>query len=1382
MASQDTFFKVKTGLGVGTDTFYADTASKSVSIGSSEARYPLDVYGTIFSEENILADNRVGVGTTVPLYELDVRGVGIITAGVGIGTTNPTQILQVNYGSNAVVVTGFGSLAVGKLSPTHDFEVVGSGSSDIVVITGVSSIGIRTDSPTHDFQLITSQDKSNIVITGFGSVGIGTNLPYYDLDVHNNARVVGLATINNEYVGFSTIGIATITNETVGFSTIGIATITNETVGFSTIGIATIGSEVVGFSTIGIASITSEVVGFSTIGIASITSEVVGFSTIGIASITSEVVGFSTIGIASITSEVVGFSTIGIASITSEVVGFSTIGIASITSEVVGFSTIGIASITSEVVGFSTIGIASITSEVVGFSTIGIASITSEVVGFSTIGIATITRETVEVSKIDELLVTGITTTAKLDVGIGATLVKVKSFGITTVTDLEDNFVKEIHPIVGIGTTLPTRTLDVAGDIRIRGEVLDSNNQVGFAYSVLSAGDLVGGRFIDAGNLLSRNKDFIASEVVGFITSTSGPFGINGALFDYDYVGFTTGLNEFKNDIKEVVDAIIFDISRGGNSSVVNIGLSYFDELEEPGGPEDGNGKFAYLRDFDGNNGTLTGAGQPYIRPAVLAGISTIAFVSRYVINNARLPVSYQSGVSSITQLIDTEILPDGDSNANENGCSNVVSAIYSCVGIIASIVSSGPGVAPNINYPSAKLEWKPPGPRIGNEWFVNKLGNDSNKGIGPGDAFLTIKRAAQVAESGDTIKVYAGLYVEDGPIQVPERVAIVGEDLRRTLVTTKDKTDLFHVRRGCYISQMSFVGEENPGKAMVSFPTRGLGYADGTEENWQSPYVQNCTNFVPDSIGMRIDGTRAGGFKSMVLDAYTQYNQGGIGVSITNFGYAQLVSLFTICCDTAVYCDTGGVCDLNNSNCSFGNFGLVSDGATPLQFVGTVVEEPQGDNIDRLVINVGVGASQEFIDAVDLLRLNKDFIASEVVGFITSTDGPFGVLGEDFDYGGSLVGREKCRRDSKLIIESIASDLLTLGNNNSINAGLAYRDSLDGSLTYLPETSPPPVGFTTGYVKQAEIAAIQKIAGISTYIIQNLNVPTIYQSGIGSFTQVKDPSKLYSANAKNFISSSAGIITSIIGIGTTAVPQLILPQGQRPYDGQISVIDTQYYFIREIVIDNPGSGYNNQIPVEITIDLPPNSDFFIPAEIAIFESNVSGIGSILGADVLVSGTGYDINNPPQIIISPPASGVQATAHAVLEKYFFNPVSSTPVSIGGTTTVVFDQFITYPIGVGDIVYFYQSSKIIASSITFEYVGTGINIVNAIPSKGAVPITENEIVATNGGQVPFTSTDQSGDFRISEGITINQNTGTISGTAFSKSLQAEVTPLIIALQS
>jgi hypothetical protein len=585
----------------------------------------------------------------------------------------------------------------------------------------------------------------------------------------------------------------------------------------------------------------------------------------------------------------------------------------------------------------------------------------------------------------------------------------------------------------------------------------------------------------------------------------------------------------------------------------------------------------------------------------------------------------------------------------------------------------------------------------------------------------------------------------------------------------------------------MSFVGEANPGKAMVSFPTQGYGYADGTEENWQSPYVQNCTNFVPESIGMRIDGNRAGGFKSMVLDAYTQYNQGGIGVSITNFGYAQLVSLFTICCDTAVFCDSGGVCDLNNSNSSFGNYGLVSNGATPLQYTGTVIQNPSGDNVDSLVINVGVGASQEFKDSVTILRANRDFIASEVVGYITSSTGPFGAAGTTFDYGGSVNGRDFCRRDSKIIVDQICSDILSLGNLNSIDAGLAYRDSADGSLTYLNETSPPPVGFSTGYVKQAEIAAIQYIAGISTYIVRNLDVPVVYQSGIGSFSQVKVSGMTTSSLIDSFISSRAGIITSIIGIGTQAVPEKILPKGQRPYDGQIAVVGTQYYFVSRIEITNPGSGYDPNVPVNVTISLPPeNPDLFIPAEAAIFESNVSTAGTITSVDVLVGGTGYGATGVQVTIDAPAPGGTRAEAVAVMEKLFFNPVASTQVSAGGTTTVTFDEFITYAVqplvSVGTTVYFYQSSKIIASSITFEYIGTGINIVNAIPSKGAVPIDENQIVATNGGKVPFTSTDQSGDFRISEGITINQNTGTISGQAFSKSLQAEVTPLIIALQS
>jgi hypothetical protein len=87
---------------------------------------------------------------------------------------------------------------------------------------------------------------------------------------------------------------------------------------------------------------------------------------------------------------------------------------------------------------------------------------------------------------------------------------------------------------------------------------------------------------------------------------------------------------------------------------------------------------------------------------------------------------------------------------------------------------------------------------------------------------------------------------------------------------------------------------------------------------------------------------------------------------------------------------------------------------------------------------------------------------------------------------------------------------------------------------------------------------------------------------------------------------------------------------------------------------------------------------------------------------------------------------------------------------------------------------------VASTISFEYVGAGNAIESARPSKGGVTIQENEVVRINGGEIVYTSTDQSGNFRIGEGVVINQLSGTITGRSFSQSLLNTVTPLLIAL--
>ena len=96
------------------------------------------------------------------------------------------------------------------------------------------------------------------------------------------------------------------------------------------------------------------------------------------------------------------------------------------------------------------------------------------------------------------------------------------------------------------------------------------------------------------------------------------------------------------------------------------------------------------------------------------------------------------------------------------------------------------------------------------------------------------------------------------------------------------------------------------------------------------------------------------------------------------------------------------------------------------------------------------------------------------------------------------------------------------------------------------------------------------------------------------------------------------------------------------------------------------------------------------------------------------------------------------------------------------------------------VYLSRQSLQITSSHSFEYVGAGNDIFTARPGVGGVTIQENEVVKEEGGEVIYTSTDQAGNFRIGDGVTINQATGTITGRTYLKSLFNNVTPFILAL--
>ncbi len=346
----------------------------------------------------------------------------------------------------------------------------------------------------------------------------------------------------------------------------------------------------------------------------------------------------------------------------------------------------------------------------------------------------------------------------------------------------------------------------------------------------------------------------------------------------------------------------------------------------------------------------------------------------------------------------------------------------------------------------------------VQNVLYVSKSGDDNNSGTALNLSKLTIKSALQVATNGTTIFVKSGDYTELNPLLVPEGVAIVGDNLRTVTIRPSNKTqDLFWVNNGVYLAHMTFKDHESPASA-VAFPTDGSAGVIHT-----SPYVQNCTSMTTTGTGMRIDGNHSEGLKSMVVDAYTQYNQGGIGIHHLNRGNSQLVSVFTICCDVAFLCESGGFCSITNSNSSFGNYALKSDGVSlPLYSAKAKGAQSGGTLVlDNLVNRPYIGDAVKFAgdpnyytvsDATVLLAAdteivgpvfnnepadarnsrslildNKSKIQVDVIDFLNETYPSF-----DFD-------QFKCSRDIGLIIDAAVDDMMFGTNYKTVLAGISY-------------------------------------------------------------------------------------------------------------------------------------------------------------------------------------------------------------------------------------------------------------------------------------------------------------------------------------------------------
>lgn len=307
------------------------------------------------------------------------------------------------------------------------------------------------------------------------------------------------------------------------------------------------------------------------------------------------------------------------------------------------------------------------------------------------------------------------------------------------------------------------------------------------------------------------------------------------------------------------------------------------------------------------------------------ANSSTSANITQTVLPDAGGTITWSGAMGEIFRIADADtkkMLVSG--NLQVNG------ALLNSSGISGYSGSSGYQLT-STGTSFAYENWRGENADV---FYVSKSGSDSNDGKSLSKPFLTIKAASLAAASivnSDPVKrvsifVKAGSYTEDNPVTIPKRTSVIGDSLRSVSVLPANAaSDIFYVNNACYIYGVTFRGHVSPTAAVAFNP-------DGSAGNIvTSPYIQNCSSITTTGCGVRVNGNFVtGGIRSMVMDAYTQFNSNGLGVHILNGGYAQLVSIFTICTSIGVWCESGGQCSVTNSNSSFGDFGLVADGVYP--------------------------------------------------------------------------------------------------------------------------------------------------------------------------------------------------------------------------------------------------------------------------------------------------------------------------------------------------------------------------------------------------------------------------------------------------------------------
>ena len=379
--------------------------------------------------------------------------------------------------------------------------------------------------------------------------------------------------------------------------------------------------------------------------------------------------------------------------------------------------------------------------------------------------------------------------------------------------------------------------------------------------------------------------------------------------------------------------------------------------------------------------------------------------------------------------------------------------------------------------------------PVVTNILYVTMDGDDTNDGrsMDPSRACRTISGAVKSPyfQSGTQIRVAPGIYLENNPIRLKPYTSVMGSDIRTTGIEPINKTqDLFHVDSGCYIAFCQFLNGRSgllPGNDYINGTNRGA-YATAFPpltggdriDLFHSPYIQNCTNmsgpwlvdgtmFVPnETIQIPIavgTGTWEANTTSIVVTMQNLPINGFINVGIRGSSSTYYTRALS---SKITYVGTVTSAESLKSIAKptlYNAYTATDTGATWLYTNARSVE-----------LGMSIGGGQQnigFFNARTLMLANKPFLQAQVASFLNQT----------YNSGNTFVyNTSSCYRDTGLIVDAIAMDMLYNSSSDSVFSGLQYWNQ----------------GNYTGEIGSESTATIAAINTLSYYIRQlSLNSST---------------------------------------------------------------------------------------------------------------------------------------------------------------------------------------------------------------------------------------------------------------------------------------------------